>query len=89
MLTHEVLLDADEVFDNVALAPVGDAVFGAASGSGMGAAGLADVLVYDAVPESVEGAVVGGPTVFDAGVAEAHVVEEHVLEVLQEHGGAW
>ncbi len=54
----------------------------------MGAAGLADLQVYDAVSESVEGAVVGGPAVLDAGVAEAHVVEEFVFEVLEEHDGA-
>ena len=82
------VLDADEVLDNVALAPVGDAVVGAASGCGMGAAALADVLVYHLVSEAVEGAVVGGPAVLDARVSETHVVEELVLEVLEQHRGA-
>ena len=54
----------------------------------MGAAGFANVQVDDAVAETVEGAVVGGPAVLDAGVAEAHVVEKLVFEVLQEHDGA-
>ena len=88
MITHDILY-TDKVLNNIALASVGDAVLWAAFSSGMGAAGLADVLVNNAVSESVEGAVVGGPAVLGAGVAEAHVVEELVLEVLQEHGGAW
>ena len=82
----DVVFDADNIFDNVALAPVGDAVLWAAPGGGVGAASLADVLVDNTVTESAEGAVVGGPAVFGARVAEAHVVEELVLEVLQKQG---
>lgn len=85
--THGIL-DAEEVLDNIALAPVGDAVVAATSRCGVGAAGLADVQVDDAVAETVEGAVVRGPAVLDARVTEAHVVEELVFEVLQEHDGA-
>jgi hypothetical protein len=77
--------NADQILDNVPLAPVGDAVVGATASFCVRATPFAHVLMHDLVAKPVERAVIGRPPVFDPRVSKAHVVDEFILEILQQH----